>query len=194
MEQKFEVKDLINVGIYTALYFVVSFIVACLGFIPIFWVMVPFLCPLVAGIPLMLYFSKIKHFGMITISAVIIAILQFITGHPWIIFVFVIGAGLLTELVLWLFKYQSIKGCVIGSSVFSLWYLGMLIVFFFGFREDYMAYLQEGYGQQYVDTLSKLMPEWLFWVYIPTCLIAGAIGGLIGAKVLKKHFRKAGMV
>ena len=29
---------------------------------------------------------------------------------------------------------------------------------------------------------------------IAMCLIGGLIGGLLGARVLKKHFRKAGMV
>ena len=36
MENKFGIKDLITVGVFTALYFAVTFIVACLGFIPEF--------------------------------------------------------------------------------------------------------------------------------------------------------------
>ena len=96
MEKKFEIKDLITVGVFSALYFVVMFAVACFGFIPIFMVFTPFLCPLVAGIPLMLYFSKIKHFGMITITGTLIGIIMFVIGHPYPILLFCIGAGLLT--------------------------------------------------------------------------------------------------
>ncbi len=108
-------------------------------------------------------------------------------------FVFAIGAGLLTELLLKISDYKSVKGCVIASAVFNLWYMGMMIVFFFGFRESNFPGMVDGYGQEYVDTLSKLMPEWLFWCYIPMYLAGGLIGGLLGAKVLKKHFKKAGM-
>ncbi|MBR5362981.1 MAG: MptD family putative ECF transporter S component [Oscillospiraceae bacterium] len=193
MEKKFEIKDLITVGIFTALYFAITFAVACIGFIPIFMVFMPLLVPIFAGIPLMLYFSKIKHFGMVTITSVIIAVLMFITGHPYPVFIFCIGAGLLTETVLKTGHYQSIKSCVIGSSTFSLWLLGMLIAFFFGFREAYLNSLVDGYGQEYVDKMTGYTPTWVFFAMIAMCIIGGLIGGLLGAKVLKKHFRKAGM-
>ena len=86
MQKKFEIKDLITVGVFTALYFVLTFIVACLGFIPIFMAIMPLIAPILVGIPLMLYFSKVKHFGMVLITSVIIAILMFVIGHPYHIF------------------------------------------------------------------------------------------------------------
>lgn len=48
-------KDLINVGIFTAIYFVVVFAVACLGFIPILMAAICGIIPLIAGIPYMLF-------------------------------------------------------------------------------------------------------------------------------------------
>lgn len=193
MEKKFEIKDLITVGVFTALYFVVIFVVACLGFIPIFMALMPLIGPIFAGIPLMLYFSKIKHFGMVLITSVIIAILMFITGHPYPIFIFCIGAGFITEFVLKAGKYESIKYCVIGSATFSLWLLGMVIAFFFGFREAYFASLVDGYGHEYVEQMMSYTPTWMFFAMIIMCLVGGTIGGLLGAKILRKHFRKAGM-
>ena len=59
-------KDFINIGIFTAIYFVIVFAVACLGFIPIFMVLICGIIPLVAGIPYMLYLTRVKKFGMIT--------------------------------------------------------------------------------------------------------------------------------
>ncbi|MCR5517406.1 MAG: MptD family putative ECF transporter S component [Lachnospiraceae bacterium] len=194
MSNRFEIKDLITVGVFTALYFVVTFVVACLGFIPIFMVFMPLIGPIFSGIPLMLYFSKIKHAGMITITSIIIAILMFVTGHPYPIFIFCIGAGLLTEVVLRAGGYESIKHCVIGSATFSLWLLGMVIAFFFSFRDSYFASLVDGYGQEYVDKMKDYTPTWVFFAMIAMCIVGGTIGGLLGAKVLKKHFRKAGMI
>jgi len=193
MEKKFELKDLITVGVFTALYFVIVMLVGCIGFIPIFMVIMPLIGPIIAGIPLMLYFSKIKHFGMVTITSIIIAVLMFVTGHPYPIFIFCIVAGLITEFVLKAGKYESVKYCVIGSATFSLWLLGMVIAFFFSFRESYFASLLDGYGQEYVDAMQSYTPDWMFFVMILMCLVGGTIGGLLGAKVLKKHFRKAGM-
>ena len=52
-------KDLINIGIFTAIYFIVIFAAAAIGFIPIFIPLISVIVPLVGGIPMMLFFSKI---------------------------------------------------------------------------------------------------------------------------------------
>ena len=73
-------KDFINIGIFTAIYFVIVFAVACLGFIPIFMVLICGIIPLVAGIPYMLYLTRVKKFGMITIMGLLVGIIMFVTG------------------------------------------------------------------------------------------------------------------
>ena len=73
-------KDLINVGIFTAIYFVVVFAVACLGFIPILMAAICGIIPLIAGIPYMLFLTRARKFGMITILGLLTGIIMFITG------------------------------------------------------------------------------------------------------------------
>lgn len=54
-------KDLINAGIFSAIYVVIIMLVACtVGMIPIGFILLTLLVPLLEGIPMMLYFSKIK--------------------------------------------------------------------------------------------------------------------------------------
>jgi hypothetical protein len=53
-DRRLKPKDLINIGIFTAIYFVIMFAVACLGYIPIFIPLLAALCPLAGGIPFML--------------------------------------------------------------------------------------------------------------------------------------------
>ena len=72
MNNKLQGKDLINIGIFTAIYFIVIFAAASIGFIPIFIPLISVIVPLVGGIPMMLFFSKIKKFGMLTICGVLI--------------------------------------------------------------------------------------------------------------------------
>ena len=61
-------KDLINAGIFSAIYVVIIIAVACtLGLIPIGFLLLTFVVPFVEGIPMMLYFTKIKKFGMLII-------------------------------------------------------------------------------------------------------------------------------
>ena len=42
--------------------------------------------------------------------------------------------------------------------------------------------------------MKSYTPTWVFFAMIIMCLVGGTVGGILGAKVLKKHFRKAGMV
>ena len=52
-------KDLLNVGIFTAVYFVLNLLVAAvLGLIPAISMLVPFVSSFILGIPMMLYFMK----------------------------------------------------------------------------------------------------------------------------------------
>lgn len=52
---KLQGKDLMNIGIYSAIYFAIVFVVAMLGYIPIMMPMLCVLVPLIAGIPFMLF-------------------------------------------------------------------------------------------------------------------------------------------
>ena len=71
---KLQGKDLINVGIFTAIYFVVMMAIAMLGFIPIFLPLLIVLVPLIGGIVMMLYYSKVQKFGMVSLTGLICGI------------------------------------------------------------------------------------------------------------------------
>ena len=73
---KLQGKDLINIGIFTAIYFIVIFAAASIGFIPIFIPLISVIVPLVGGIPMMLFFSKIKKFGMLTICGLLLGVIM----------------------------------------------------------------------------------------------------------------------
>ena len=65
-------KDLLNVGIFTAVYFVLNLLVAAvLGLIPAVSMLVPLVSSFILGIPMMLYFMKIKKFGMVLITYIV---------------------------------------------------------------------------------------------------------------------------
>ncbi len=194
MEKKFEVKDLISVGVFTALYFVVFFVTSFIGMVPVCMVILPFVMPIVGGIPLMLFFTKIKHFGLLTISGILLGLISFLlTSFSWVIVVTSSSAGLLADLALKAGSYKSIKNCIIASAVYSLWGIGTYISLFFGFRQVYLKSIVDGYGQEYVDKLSAYTPSYMFYVMLAMTFVGGLIGGALGTKVLNKHFRKAGI-
>ena len=167
-------KDLINIGIFTAIYFIVIFAAASIGFIPIFIPLISVIVPLVGGIPMMLFFSKIKKFGMLTICGLLLGV---------IISDFMMkGCG-----------YKNAKREVLIHGVFSMWVIGAFIPIVVT-RDAYYQNLLPGYGQEYADTLMAYMPDWILPVLLVAAFVSGLVGGLIGRKIFKKHFERAGIV
>jgi len=185
-------KDLINIGIYSAIYFVVVFIIAMLGMIPILYPMLVVLCPIIGGIPFMLFITKVKKFGMILIMSVIMGALMFVCGMGWYPFVISIVTGLLAELVYKKGEYRSVKSAILAYGVFSIWVWANFLLLFLE-RDSYMATRTESIGTEYVEALDKLMPNWMCPVLLVVCFVCGIIGGIIGKAMMKKHFEKAGI-
>lgn len=81
MNNKLQAKDLINIGLFTVLYFVLGCCVAIpIGFVPIFLPVLGSLWTLITGIPFMLFAVRVKKFGMVTIMAVLSGLLMGFTG------------------------------------------------------------------------------------------------------------------
>lgn len=185
-------KDLVNVGIYSAIYFVVICAAAMLGCIPVLYPLLAVIMPLLGGIPVMLFYTKVKKPGMIFIMSIIMGIMMIFTGmgyYPLIVGVF---SGLAAELIYKSGHYKSSVKAVLSYGVFCIWVWGNYVLFFVD-RAAYEANRQN-LGEEHLKALNELMPNWLFFVLLAVCLVSGMIGGLIGRAVLKKHFAKAGIV
>ena len=84
-ENKLKPKDFITIGIFTELIFAVEFACGMLGFIhPYIVASYVVLIPLVGSIPMMLFYTKVEKFGMLTIMSVLIAMIMFVTGMGWL--------------------------------------------------------------------------------------------------------------
>ena len=185
-------KDLINIGIFTAIYFVVVMILAMLGFIPIFMPTYSILMPLFGGIPFMLFMTKVKKFGMVLIMSILMGLLMWLTGMSYYALIIGTVAGFVAELIIKKGEYKSAKRAVIAYGVFCLWVWSNYIPLFF-FADKYWS-TRQNFGQEYIEALTKLMPMWSCPVHLVLCFVFGVLGGLLGLKVLKKHFVKAGIV
>ena len=190
-ENKLKGRDLINVGIYTAIYFVIMLAVAMLGMIPIFLPLLSVIVPILGGIPFMLFLTKVKKPGMIFIMAMIMGIMMLLTGMgPWPLLTCAV-AGILAELIYRSGEYRSAKKAVLAYAVFSMWIWGNYLPLF----TDYEGYFaqRESYGQAYIEAVQKLMPLWMAPVLLAACFVCGILGGILGRALLKKHFEKAGI-
>ena len=189
---KLQAKDLINVGIFTATYFVIFFAGMMLGYIPISIPLLGLVCPILCGISFMLYLTKVKKFGMVSLTGIILGLLNLVMGSGVLVLIFGIIFGVLGDVILRTGKYQSWKCTLLGNGVFSLWIMGYVSRMFLT-RDTFFASLVSSYGQEYVDTLMSYTPGWTYPVLFVVTFIGGILGALLGKAVLKKHFEKAGI-
>lgn len=184
-------KDLINIGVYAAIYVVIVWAVAMLGFIPIFMPLLSVFVPLLGGVPFMLFLTKVKKPGMIFIMTMIMGIMMLFTGMGHYSLIVGVFSGIAAELIYKSGKYQSIKKGILSYGIFSVWMWGNYWPLFWD-AEGYFA-TRQSYGPEYVETLSNLMQVWMCPVLFVVCIVCGIIGGCIGKALLKKHFKKAGI-
>lgn len=184
-------KDLINVGIYTAFYIVVFFVVGLLTSIPILYPVLFFVWPVLTGIPFMLYMTKIRKSGMIFISAMILGLAWFLMGYSWSVIITYFIFGILAEFIFKIAQYKNFKLIVLGYWVFSIGSIGVQLPIWF--MKDYIVGVREMMGDQYADQLIRFLPDWMLFGAIILMFFGSLAGALVGRKMLKKHFERAGI-
>ena len=128
MNNKLQGKDLINIGIFTAIYFIVIFAAASIGFIPIFIPLISVIVPLVGGIPM-----------------VLLGIIMLLTGMGWWCIPTGLIFGLISDFMMKACDYKNAKREVLIHGVFSMWVIGAFIPIVVT-RDAYYQSLLPGYG------------------------------------------------
>ena len=190
-QEKMNGKDLINIGIYAAIYCVIVTAVAMLGFIPILLPMLAVLCPLIGGIPMMLFYTKVKKFGMITIMGIILGLFLMVTGMGLWPAAFGVVFGVLADLIAKSGGYKSAKKSILSYATMCLLIFGNYIPLYLNI-DGYFA-TRQSFGAEYITSLTAIMQPWTAPVIFVACFVFGALGAILGQKLLKKHFEKAGI-
>ena len=192
--EKLGVKDYINVGLFSVIYFVMFTISGILGYIPLCVVILPLIAGVLGGIPFVLFTLKEQKFGAVTLMGLITGFLTFLVGQTWMSILFGLVFGFLGDLIMKSENYKSWKKNVLGYSVFTLWTVGTMLPMWI-MRETFFAgYRENGGTDAYIDAVMKLTPNYMILVVIITALVGGFLCSSLGKAVLKKHFQRAGTV
>ena len=182
-------RDLINIGIFTAIIFIITMAVMPIGFIPVLMPLYCVIIPVVGGIPWMLFATKVKKLGMVFIMSMLLGLLLMLSGMGWYALPVCAVSGIITELILKLGAYKSKKHTVIAHGVFCTWLFGSYIPLIF--MADTYWQQNADYGEEFISSAKSIFQIWTAPVLIALCVAFGILGGLLG---LKKHFAKAGIV
>jgi len=186
-------KDLINIAIFSVIYFVGLFVIGTpLGFLVVTYLAFPFAVSVVLGIAVMFLLAKVqKPFGLF-IFAALPGCLMTLMGHTPVVAIHSLIVAAFAELVRKACGYKTVKGSIVGYALMSLWLCGAFWQIYI-FTDQYRALTEKMIGAEYAQQLVSL-PIWIMPLLYVTAFAGGILGGLLGKKVLKKHFEKAGLV
>lgn len=190
-------KDLISIGIYTALYFMMVTVsnLLVVFLVPGFsYAFIPVVSAFLCGSIYMLMVAKVPKFGAITIMGSVVGIFQLINGHfPPSLFI-AIGFSLLADLIANFSDYRKQFGVLASYVVFSFSTVGPAVPLLL-FPSMYVDQLvEQGRDAAYIENAFASISENTLWILIISMIIGASLGGLFGQKMMKKHFKKAGMI
>ena len=194
---KLTVPDLISIGVFTALYFVLVTIATfgSAAIAPGFNnVILPAVCALISGCVYMLLAAKLQKFGGISVMGIVMGLFFMTSGHFIISFAANIVMGIVADFVARVSSYKSKKGLLISYVLFSYGLVGPIIPMWF-MKDAYVATLEaRGKDAAYIADLFANINMTTFVIAVVATLVCALVGGWFGQKMVKKHFVKAGIV
>ena len=192
MGKKLEVQDLVSIGVFVAIYFVIFFVSASLGMIPLMVPFFPVVSAILAGIPMILFFTRTDKFGAITILCALSGLINFAMGFGLQSLLGAIACGLVADLIMRAGCYKSWLHIVLGYIVFSEWTVFTMLPMWFN-KEAYFKTARQTQGAQFAAEASALITNGMLVIVIVAVAMGAIIGAYLGRVVLKKHFKKAGI-
>lgn len=193
MKEKMEIKDLISVGIFGAIYLAIFMVAISLtGMMPKMYFYGGAISSIFLGTIYMLFISRTgKKFSVLMIGILVVTIMAFMMGGLWTVFVFGYAAVVVAEIIASMGNYKSFKLNMLSYMIFSLFPFGVYSSFWI--MKDKMLEMTKAYGEEYVVILNDLINPQTLLFAIGATLICAAIGAIIGKKLLRKHFERAGI-
>ena len=192
--EKLRIKDLVTIGVFTVIYFVLFFVAGMVGIIPILYLAYPTLAGIITGIVVMLFMAKVQKPWGLFLLGLICSLIVIAMGNTYIIVIHAVISMVIAELLRKKGEYRSFKYNTLSFAIFNTWICGFLMQILLA--KDKVIELAEtrGMGHDYIMKLISLLNfRSMILVYIGA-IVGGILGAYIGKVFLKKHFEKAGIV
>ena len=188
-------KDVITIGIYSAIYFVLNFMAMMTGLIPLLWILLPGTVAILTGIPFLLMAVKVPKPGAVLIMGLITAFLYFVTGQfTVLILITMLIACVVSEAYRYITKYNlKFSNLAVAFILFGYGMAGSPLALFV-YRESFLAQIGETMSQEYVVAISSYITTPMLILLLVSPIAGGFFGALIAGGIFKKHFKKAGIV
>ena len=119
--KKLKVKDLVSIGVFAVIYFVLMFGVGMMGMIPILFLIYPTVLGIIEGPVLMLFMTKVQKPWALFILGMISPLVMFAMGHTYVVAVLSLIVMIIAELIRKIGNYNSFKYNMLSYAIFSTW-------------------------------------------------------------------------
>ncbi|MGN0394191.1 MAG: MptD family putative ECF transporter S component [Coprococcus sp.] len=186
-------KGLIRIGIFSALWVVVAFLIGCtIGFLPPVLIVMPCILGIVGGIIYMAMFSKLEIKGGIVISSALLGICLFTMAPYGMMFFCTLSGGIIGEVLMAVIGKDKFIAKAIGSSMALLGLAFGEYLPFICMKEAYTAlYADSSFGTgPILDKVMNAVNVPVMIVLMIATVICTFAGCWIGDKIVKKHLKK----
>ncbi len=191
-----QTENFITIGVFSLIYFAVAFIIGGIAqMTPITFPFMPMIVAIFTGSVFMLYAAKTPKKGAVSILGILAGLLLFVTGMFWMMSVFFIVLGFIADRIAASGNFKSFRKNLTAYCIFALAPMGAYLPMAIMPAQFDEFMRKKGNVSSFSDIIHSIGANW--WA-IPAMLlgtlICAIIGGMIGKKLLKKHFEKAGIV
>ena len=188
------VKDLVTVGIFSALFLVFA-LVGGIFFAPnpVLTFYMPVGSALLCGPIYLLMLAKVQKRLAVTILGTLLCIVWFATGMHWAMALGYLAMGIVADLVAGSGQYKSKKSNSLSYILLSLGGTASYLVFFADPEGWAKTMLGNGTEQSYIDTMRDTGTAWILVIMLAGTILAAAVSAFVGCRMLKKQFEKAGI-
>ena len=193
--KKLNSKDLINIGIFTAIYIALMIIVSGFVITPVLQLLMMPVMALLGAPVYLLYIAKVGKFGAITITgflfSALVGLLVYANVYCFLVnFVFFVIA----EIIAFIGKYKSKKLNMLSYIIAMFSTIGEAGLPWVAQEYFHELSVASGYSEEWASGLDKLATPLNLALMIGGTVICAIISCVFAKNIFKKHFKKAGIV
>ena len=188
------VKDLVTVGIFSALFLVFA-LIGGIFFAPnpVLTFYMPVGSALLCGPVYLLMLAKVQKRWAVTILGAILCIIWFVTGMHWAMSLGYLIMGIIADLAAGTGGYKNKLINSLSYILISLGGTASYLVFFANPEGWAKTMLGNGTEQSYIDTMRATGTSWIMVIMLVGTILSASISAFVGCKMLRKQFEKAGI-
>lgn len=193
---KLQIKDYINIGIFSAILMVLYLVAAMTNVTPITYLIYSPATAFVGAIPYLFITTKIPKKGTVLLFAVVpfLYFLLLAGTEGMIVAAFFAVFAILAELILGNDR-KNFKRITISYIVFAMWNAIGGQFRLFATTESYLEYAKNlGLSEVYIDFLRSQANYFTWAIVIVGSIVAAVVGIYLSRMIFKKHLIKAGIL